>query len=183
MAPQTRFRPRGLFPALAVARRRLSNRATATHLPGGSASVLLFKKKFMSAIRSGEKTQTIRLWNVCRMKAGQRSYIPGAGYIRVESVEPVDLEALVDQDAWPDGFATAAALRGEIESLYAGQLAEGYRAYRVRFHLLPPDEQAAAVAARKAAKGAAASKQATTAPDRPVGQRSRKARRDDALKD
>ena len=119
--------------------------------------MLLFKKKFLPAIRSGEKTQTIRLWNVCRMKSGQRSYIPGAGYIRVESVEPVELAVLTDEDARPDGFATADALRREIELLYAGQLAAGHRAYRVRFRLLPPDEQAAAVAARKAAKRAAAS--------------------------
>ncbi len=119
--------------------------------------MLLFKKKFLPAIRSGEKTQTIRLWNVCRMKSGQRSYIPGAGYIRVESVEPIELAALGDDDARPDGFPTAEALRREIETLYAGQLADGHRAYRVRFRLLPPDEQAAAVAARKAAKRAAKS--------------------------
>ena len=76
--------------------------------------MLLFKKKFMAAIRSGEKTQTIRLWKVCRMKSGQRSYIPGAGYIRVLSVEPVELAALTDDDARPDGFASADALRHEL---------------------------------------------------------------------
>jgi hypothetical protein len=116
--------------------------------------VLLFKKKFLEAIRSGEKTQTIRLWNVCRMKAGQRSYIPGAGYIRVVSVDPVDLQLLEDEDARPDGFATAAALRAEIAALYADQLAAGYRAYRIRFELFSSEEQAAAVAQRKAAKAA-----------------------------
>jgi hypothetical protein len=111
--------------------------------------VLLFKKKFLDAIRSGEKTQTIRLWNVCRMKAGQRSYIPGAGYIRVLAVGPVELEALEDADAKPDGFPTADALRTEIAALYAGQLAAGYRAYRIRFELLSPEEQAKAVEERK----------------------------------
>jgi hypothetical protein len=116
--------------------------------------VLLFKKKFMPAIRSGEKTQTIRLWKVCRMKPGQRSYIPGAGYIRVTSVEPVELDQLTDADALPDGFPSANALRAELSALYAGQLADGHRAYRVRFQLFAPDEQAAAVAARKAAKAA-----------------------------
>ena len=116
--------------------------------------MLLFKKKFLPAIRSGEKTQTIRLWNVCRMKAGQRSYIPGAGYIRVESVAPVEIDALTDEDARPDGFATAEALRAELATLYASSLAAGYRAYRICFALLSDEEQAAAVAARKAAKGA-----------------------------
>lgn len=116
--------------------------------------MLLFKKKFLPAIRSGEKTQTIRLWSVCRMKAGQRSYIPGAGYIRVISVEPVELPSLSDEDARPDGFATADDLRGELATLYAGALAAGHRAYRICFLLLSSEEQAAAVAARKAAKAA-----------------------------
>ena len=116
--------------------------------------MLLFKKKFLDAIRSGEKTQTIRLWKVCRMKAGQRSYIPGAGYIRVASIEPVDLQSLVDEDARPDGFPTADALRAEIATLYADQLAAGHRAYRIRFMLLSSEEQAAAVEARKAVKAA-----------------------------
>ena len=116
--------------------------------------MLLFKKKFLPAIRSGAKTQTIRLWSVCRMKSGQRSYIPGAGYIRVTSVAPVDLPSLCDEDAQPDGFATADDLRRELATLYADQLAAGHRAYRVCFTLLPPDEQAAAVARRKAQKAA-----------------------------
>jgi hypothetical protein len=114
--------------------------------------MLLFKKKFLDAIRSGEKTQTIRLWKVCRMKAGQRSYIPGAGYIRVASIDAVDLQSLADEDARPDGFPTADALRAEIAVLYADQLAAGHRAYRIRFRLLSSEEQAAAIAARKAAK-------------------------------
>jgi hypothetical protein len=45
--------------------------------------MFLFKKRFLDAIRRGEKTQSIRLWKHRRMKAGQRSYVPGAGPIRV----------------------------------------------------------------------------------------------------
>jgi hypothetical protein len=95
--------------------------------------VLLFKKKFLPAIRAGEKTQTIRLWKHRRMRAGQRSYIPGVGHIRVTSVEEVQLEQLTDADAQPDGFASAEDLRREIRALYPQQLAAGYRAYRVAF--------------------------------------------------
>ena len=97
--------------------------------------MLLFKKRFLPAIRSGQKTQTIRLWKHRRMRAGQRSYIPGAGHIRITAVEEVRLEDLGDQDARPDGFATAAELRAEIALLYAGQLAAGHRAYRVVFKM------------------------------------------------
>jgi hypothetical protein len=124
--------------------------------------VLLFKKKFLDAIRRGEKTQTIRLWYVCRMKAGQRSYIPGAGYIRVLSVDPVELDALDDADARPDGFATGHALRAEIATLYGDQFANGYRAYRIRFQLFSDEEEVTAVAQRQAAKnGASALSQRT----------------------
>jgi hypothetical protein len=102
--------------------------------------MLLFKKKFLTAIRRGEKTQTIRLWSHRRMRAGQRSYIPGAGYIRITAVDEVALEALTDADARPDGFETAEQLRAEIAQLYPRQLAAGQRAYRVVFRLVDKDE-------------------------------------------
>ena len=102
--------------------------------------MLLFKKKFLPAIRGGQKTQTIRLWKYRRMRPGQRSYIPGAGYIRVTAVDEVALEELTDEDARLDGFQTAADLRAEIAALYPRQLAAGQRPYRIVFHLL--DEEA-----------------------------------------
>ena len=111
--------------------------------------MLLFKKKFLASILTGEKTQTIRVWKHRMMRSGQRSYIPGAGYIRVLEVDEVELAELTDADALPDGFADAAALRQEIDALYQKELAAGHRAYRVRFALLSPDEQALAIAERK----------------------------------
>lgn len=97
--------------------------------------MLLFKKKFLGAIRAGEKTQTVRLWRHRRKCAGQRSYIPGAGYIRVMVVEEVELERLTDADARPDGFESADLLRAELARLYPKELAAGYRAYRIVFEL------------------------------------------------
>ena len=103
--------------------------------------MLLFKKKFLDAIRSGRKTQTIRLWSVCRFRAGQRSYIPGVGYIRITAVDRVPLNELTEPDAVLDGFASLAELRAELESLYVKQLKSGSNVYRVRFAILPPEEQ------------------------------------------
>jgi hypothetical protein len=103
--------------------------------------MLLFKKKFLPAIRAGRKTQTIRLWKYRRMRAGQRSYIPGAGYIGVTAVEEVRLDELTNEDARLDGFESAEELLAELSQLYAGQLAAGHRAYRIVFHVLPPQEQ------------------------------------------
>jgi hypothetical protein len=97
--------------------------------------MLLFKKKFLPAIRSGEKTQTIRLWKWRMMRAGQRSYIPGAGHILVDCVDEVRLDELTDADAVPDGFATAEALRSELTSIYGDKLAAGYKAFRIAFHV------------------------------------------------
>jgi len=102
--------------------------------------MLLFKKKFLAAIRSGEKTQTIRLWKHRRMRAGQRSYIPGVGYIRITAVDPVELDSLTDADARPDGFPNAQLLREEILRLYPEQLADGHQAYRVVFALMENEE-------------------------------------------
>ncbi len=101
--------------------------------------MLLFKKKFLPAIRAGQKTQTIRLWKYRRMRAGQRSYIPGAGHIRLVAVDEVELAQLTDADARPDGFETAEQLRAEIARLYPQQVAAGYRAYRIRFQLCPAE--------------------------------------------
>jgi hypothetical protein len=97
--------------------------------------MLLFKKKFLPAIKSGAKTQTIRLWKWRMMRDGQRSYIPGAGYIQIDRVEPVKLDELTDADAVPDGFPTADALRHELDAIYGERLAAGYQTFRVVFHL------------------------------------------------
>lgn len=99
------------------------------------ARMLLFKKKFLPAIRSGEKTQTIRLWKWRMMRAGQRSYIPGAGHILIDRVEAVRLEDLTDADAQPDGFATAEDLRQELSTIYGDKLAAGYQAFRIVFRV------------------------------------------------
>jgi len=111
--------------------------------------VLLFKKRFLDAIRAGGKTQTIRLWPYRRMRAGQRSYIPGAGYIEVLSVEPVDIAELTDDDAAPDGFDSAESLRAELAHLYSNASGEDQQAYRVRFRLLTEPEQLVARSERK----------------------------------
>jgi hypothetical protein len=95
--------------------------------------MLLFKRKFLDDIRSGAKTQTIRLWKHRMMRSGQRSYIPGVGYIRINSVEQVEVDSLTDADAIPDGFPTAAALKKELRSIYGDKLKNGHQAFRVVF--------------------------------------------------
>ncbi len=114
--------------------------------------MLLFKKKFLDAIRKGEKTQTIRLWKFRRMRPGQQSYIPGVGYIDITAVDEVSLDQLTEDDARRDGFSSADALRHEIRELYPNQLADGYRVYRLRFHVVSAAEQVTRRQNRKRAK-------------------------------
>lgn len=104
--------------------------------------MLLFKKKFLPDIRAGRKTQTIRVWKFRHMRSGQISYIPGVGYIAVEAVEPVSLEELTDADALPDGFPSARELREEILRLYPAEELEQKKVFRIRFRVLPAEEQA-----------------------------------------
>ncbi|MCL2744351.1 MAG: ASCH domain-containing protein [Planctomycetaceae bacterium] len=103
--------------------------------------MLLFKRKFLDKIRRGEKTQTIRLWKYQKMRAGQRSYIPGVGYISVESVSPIKIEDLTDGDALPDGFATAALLKQELKRIYGKEIKAGFSAYRIRFSVFSDEIQ------------------------------------------
>jgi hypothetical protein len=98
--------------------------------------MLLFKKKFLPAIRSGAKTQTIRLWKWRIMRDGQRSYIPGIGHIQIDRVEQVEVDELTDADAVPDGFDNAEALRHELRDIYGERLAAGYKAFRIVFHVV-----------------------------------------------
>ena len=103
--------------------------------------MLLFKKKFIEAIRSGTKTQTIRLLKHRRMKSGQRSFIPGVGYIRIESIERVELDQLTDMDAVLDGFPSAGALRDELCALYGVDVLAKLTPFKIRFSVYPPSEQ------------------------------------------
>src|SRR3954454_18386066 len=111
--------------------------------------MLFFKKKFLPAILSGEKTQTIRVWPHRKMRAGQRSYIPGAGYIQVEAVDAVALSDLTADDARRDGFVSLTELRQEIAGLYASEEHQHWQSFRIRFRLLTPAEQAAAIVERE----------------------------------
>jgi len=103
--------------------------------------MLLFQKKFIEQIKRGEKTQTIRLWKHCRMKPGQRSYIPGIGYIAVTNVERVELDQLTDADALLDGFQTADALRAELCTLYDADILAQRKAFKIKFAVCSESEQ------------------------------------------
>ena len=56
-------------------------------------------------------------------------------------MELVTLEGLTDDDARPDGFETADALRAEIAAIYSQYRDLGQKPYRIRFVLAPDEVQ------------------------------------------
>lgn len=95
--------------------------------------MLLFKRKFRPAILSGEKTRTIRLWRNRHVKPGGVYFAPGIGYLRVSAVDEVTLDDLTEDDARADGFASLAALKAELDRLYADAAHANRRWYRIAF--------------------------------------------------
>ena|SRR5439155_9689903 len=98
---------------------------------------LLFKKIFWDAIRDGNKRTTIRRWNAPRLRAGQRAFAPGLGWLRIEAVDVIELDHLTDADARTDGFETLVAMKRALRSLYPSHRRDGRKWFRVTFR---PDE-------------------------------------------
>jgi hypothetical protein len=94
---------------------------------------LLFKKCFFDAIRSGQKRTTIRRWSSARLKAGQRAFAPGLGYLTIEAVDVVRLEQLSDADALADGFDSLAQMKRMLRRLYPAAASDGRQWFKVSF--------------------------------------------------
>src|SRR5688572_15129628 len=96
-------------------------------------SQLFFKTCFQDAIREGRKSTTIRRWPAsgAPLKAGQPAWAPGVGWLEIDTVEPIDLNALGDGDARADGFDSAPSLRDALLSLYPQHATDGKVWYRV----------------------------------------------------
>jgi len=97
--------------------------------------MLLMKKVFFAAIRSGGKTTTLRYWRRRQVRPGSLQTIPGLGKVRIDEAACVELGDLTDADAQADGFADLKALTAALHDLYPPARREGRRLYRVRFTL------------------------------------------------
>jgi hypothetical protein len=96
---------------------------------------LFFKKRWQDAIRAGTKRSTIRRWDRPPVKPGTTAYSPGLGWLAIEMVAPVNLDALSDDDARMDGFDNAIAMRDGLRLLYPDHASDGKGWFRVMFHL------------------------------------------------
>lgn len=97
--------------------------------------MLLMKKVYFEAIRSGTKTTTLRYWRRAMVRAGSVHHVPGLGKVEILSVAAVSAGDLQDADARADGFADATSLHRELGRLYPLGAREGKELYLVRFRL------------------------------------------------
>lgn len=103
-------------------------------------ATLLFKKKFHEAIKSGKKTQTIRLWDKCWVKEGRQYRVHNLGVVRVTRIDRVRVSELTERDAKLDGFVTRDELFEEIRKIYKLKSLGAKKCYRIRFTFLGRNE-------------------------------------------
>ena len=100
--------------------------------------MLLMKKQFFEAIRTGRKTTTLRYWRRAIVAAGSVHNIRGLGRIRIDRVRAVRLRDLTAADARADGFETLAALKRALREMYpGGGPSSPRRLYHIHFTFLP----------------------------------------------
>jgi hypothetical protein len=113
---------------------------------------LLFKKCFFEAIRGGTKRTTLRRWSAARVRAGQRAFSPGLGWLQIEAVDAVELEQLTGADARADGFDRVSDMLKALREIYPDQEVDGRRWFRVKFRCEDGVNAAAAAAPARRTK-------------------------------
>lgn len=97
--------------------------------------MLLMKKVFFEAIRSGEKTTTLRYWQRRMVRPGSLHTVPGLGKVHIDECGPVEFRDLTNADAKADGFKSLRALKTALADLYPPEYRQGRKLYIVRFTL------------------------------------------------
>ena len=97
--------------------------------------MLLMKKVFFEAIRSGEKTTTLRYWQRRMVRPGSLHTVPGLGKVHIDESRPVEFADLTNADAKADGFKSLRSLKTSLNKLYPPEYRQGRKLYMVRFTL------------------------------------------------
>jgi hypothetical protein len=97
---------------------------------------LLFRRRSLDGIRAGEITLAFRRWDRPRARAGgrQRTVV---GELAIDSVEPVERNAITAQDAERAGHASVDELLAELDARGDGQI------WRVELHWAGEDPRRA----------------------------------------
>jgi len=98
--------------------------------------MLLMKKQFFDAIRTGRKTTTLRYWRRRMVSADSVHTIRGLGRVHIDSITKVAPSDLTDGDAQADGFDTLAQLSETLDGLYPPADRRDRQLYKVSFTFL-----------------------------------------------
>lgn len=97
---------------------------------------MLFRQDALDGVRSGAVTLAFRRWKRPTVRAGSTLLTP-VGQLTIRSVEAVALDEVSDADAERAGFASRAALVGELNRRPEGEV------YRIELGPLRPDPRIA----------------------------------------
>jgi len=100
--------------------------------------MLLVKKQFFDAIRSGAKTTTLRHWRRPMVRAGSVHSVRGLGALRVDDVRVIEADDVTNADAHADGLANRAELVAVLAELYPPSQRRERKLYKVTFTYLGP---------------------------------------------
>ena len=103
--------------------------------------MLLMKHSYFDAIRSGQKTTTLRYWRRPLVKPGGVHTIRGLGRVRIEKIACIGLDSLTLADARNDGFNGVEELKRALIDIYPRERRQGRKLYKVRFTFLGDSEQ------------------------------------------
>jgi len=100
--------------------------------------MLMMKKEFFDAIRSGAKRTTLRYWRWRRVRVGSVHTVRGLGAVQIDAVEAVEWDDLTEADARADGFENLAALREALAGIYPPDQRDGRQLFLIRFTPVRP---------------------------------------------
>ena len=98
--------------------------------------MLLMKKVFFDAIRSGTKTTTLRYWRRKMVRPGSVHSVRGLGQLRIDDLHAIDADDLTDTDAMADGLAGRDELTSLLHQLYTPDQRSQRTLYKVTFTYL-----------------------------------------------
>jgi hypothetical protein len=108
--------------------------------------LFVFKKEYKALIRSGRKTQTVRVWKPRKgsgksgyatyLKAGKIIKSPGLGRLRIDEIVELKLSDLTQEDARLDGFKSREEMLAAIRKIYKLKQSDDSMCYRIRFKYL-----------------------------------------------
>jgi hypothetical protein len=93
---------------------------------------VLFVKYLRDAVRAGEVTTTVRVWQRPHVRVGKR-YRMEDGKIEIDSIVPITFD-----DINPD-LARACGFRDVTDLLTVARHGSGANIYLIRFHYIAPD--------------------------------------------